>query len=102
MDGERRTKLAEAAVVVRALHLALLWMRVEALVARGAVPVLGVPPTLGHSPEVILVQELTCITFLAQSAEPVLANGCEAFALARVCRELLGRLEILQRWVRVS
>ena len=96
------TQFTEPAFVIGAFNPATLWMSVQTLVSGRAVPILGIPPTFGHSTEVILVQELTCITFLAQSAEPVLANGCEAFALARVCRELLGRLEILQRWVRVS
>ena len=50
-----RTELAESTVVVWALDLALLRVGVEALVARGAVPVLGVPPALGHSPKVVLV-----------------------------------------------
>ena len=58
------TELAEAAVVVRALDLALLRVRVEALVARGAVAVLGVPPALGHAAEVVLMQELTCVALL--------------------------------------
>ena len=60
----RRTKLAEASVVVWTLHPPLLRMRIETLVARGAVPVLGVPPALGHPPQVVLVQELTCVALL--------------------------------------
>ena len=60
-----RTKLAETSVVVWALDPPLLRVRVEALVARGAVAILGIPPALWHSPEVVLVRELTCVTFLA-------------------------------------
>ena len=40
------------------------------------------------------MQELTRIALLAEPSEPVLADGREAFAFARVRRELLWRLEV--------
>jgi len=79
------TELAEAPLVIWALDTTLLRMGVKTLVARGTVSVLGVPPALGHAPEVVLVQELTRIAFLTESAQPVLTNGRESLALAGVC-----------------
>ena len=72
-------------------------MRVQTLVARGAVAVLGVPPALGHAPEVVLVQELTCVALLTQPAEPEFADGGEAFPFTRVCGQLFWGLEVLYR-----
>lgn len=40
------------------------------------------------------MQELARVTLLAQPAQPVLADGGEAFALARVRGELLRGLEV--------
>lgn len=88
------TELAEATFIVRAFDAAFLGMGVEALVAGGAVAVLGVPPALGHAPEIVLVEELTGIALFAEPSEPVLADGGESLAFARVCGELLWWLEV--------
>ena len=98
---EARTELAEPSVIVRTLHPPLLRMRVQTLVARGTVAVLGVPPALGHAPEVVLVQELARVALLAQAAQPVLAHRREPLALARVRGQLLWRLEVLHGGRRV-
>ena len=58
------TKLAESSFVVWALDLPLLRVRIETLVAGRTVVVLGVPPTLGHPAQVVLVKELTCVALL--------------------------------------
>ena len=91
----RRTELAEPSVVVWTLHPPLLGMRVQALVASGTVAVFGVPPTVGHAPKVVLMQELTCVALLTQPAEPVLTDGRQALALTGVSGQLLWRLEVL-------
>ena len=101
MKRAGRTELAEAAFIVRALDPALFWVRVEALVAGGAVSVLGVPPALGHTAEVVLMQELACVALLAEAAQPVLADGCEPLPLAWVRRQLLWRLKVEGRRIRV-
>ena len=90
-----RTEFAEPSVVVWALYLALFGVRVQAVVAGRAVAVLGVPPTFRHPSQIVLVQELTCIALLTQPAEPVLTDSGQAFALARVCGQLLWWLEVL-------
>ena len=69
------TQFTEASLVVWTLYLALLRVGVQALIARRAVAVLGIPPALGHAPEIVLVQELTRIALFAKAAEPVLANS---------------------------
>ena len=40
------------------------------------------------------MQELACVAFLAESAQPVLADGREAFALTRVSGQGLWWLEV--------
>jgi hypothetical protein len=79
-----RTELAEPAVIVRTLDLTLLRMRIQALVSRRAVSVLGIPPALRHAPEVVLVQELARVAFLTQPAQPMLTHGREALTIAWV------------------
>jgi hypothetical protein len=95
----KHTKLTEPAIVVRTLDLALLRVCIQALVARRAVTVLGVPPALGHPPEVVLVQELTCITLFTQATKPVLAHGGQTLTVPRVHGKLFGRLEVQRRWI---
>lgn len=48
------------------------------------------------------MQELTRIALLAEPAQPVLAHGREAFALARVRGQLLGWLEVERGGLGVS
>ena len=89
------TQFTEASLVVWTLYLALLRVGVQALIAGRAVAVLGVPPALGHAPQVVLVQELTRVALLAEPAQPVLADRREPFALPRVRGQLFWRLEVL-------
>lgn len=49
-------------------------MQIQTLFAVRAVSVPRKEVTLGHLAEVVLVQELALFAFLAQSAEPVLAD----------------------------
>ena len=55
------TKLTKSSLIIRALDSFLPWMDIQTLVTGLAVPKLGVPPALGHAPEVILVQKLASI-----------------------------------------
>jgi len=48
-------------------------VQVEALIPVAAVPVANKKVALGHLAQVVLVQELTRLAFLAERAEPVLA-----------------------------
>lgn len=97
VEEQGLTEPTEAAFIVRALDAAFFGVGVEALVAGGAVAVLGVPPALGHAPEIVLVEELTRIALLAEPSEPVLADGGESLAFARMGRKLLWRLEVCGR-----
>lgn len=90
------TQLAEPTVVIWTLDLALLRMGIQTFVSGGTIPVLCKPPTLRHSPEVILVQELARITLFTEAAQPMLANGSQAFSVPGMGWELLRRLEVLR------
>lgn len=94
-EGVSRTQLAEASLVIRALHATLLRVSVQAFIPRRAIAVLCIPPTLGHAPEIVLMKELACIPLLAQTAKPVLTYGRETLTLTRMGGELLGGLEVL-------
>ena len=57
--------------------------------------VLGIPPALGHAPEVVFMKELACVPLLAEATKPVLTYGGQSLTLTRVCRKLLWGLEVL-------
>lgn len=77
-------------------------MSIEALVSSGAIAVLCKPPALGHAAKVVLMEKLASVTFLAQAAEPVFADGGQAFSVAGMCGQLLRGLKILGRGRGVS
>ena len=89
------TQLAEAPLVIGALHATLLRVSVQAFIPRRAIPVFRIPPTLGHASKIVLMKELACIPLLAQTAKPVLTYGRETLTLTRMGGELLGGLEVL-------
>ena len=94
MRNIARTEFAESAFVVGTLDFPLLWVRVQALVTSGAVSVLGEPPTLWHTPEVVLVEELTSISFLTEPPKPVLTDSGKSLPVSRMGRQLFWWLEI--------
>jgi hypothetical protein len=59
------TKLAKSPIVIWTFYLAFLGVSVQTFVPRRAVSILGEPPTLRHTPEVIFMQEFTSVAFLA-------------------------------------
>lgn len=75
---------AKSSRVPYALFDLTLWiyMQVNALWI-AAFAVLAVEPTLGHTLQVVLVQEFTVVAFFAQTPEPVLADhGLFGFNMA--------------------
>lgn len=95
MKPKRLTKLTKPPLIIRTLHLPLLRMRIKTLIPRRTIPILRIPPTLRHPPQIILMQKLTRVALLAQPAEPVLAYCGKTFAVAGVRGELFGRLKVL-------
>ena len=89
------TQLAEAPLVIGALHATLLRVSVQAFIPRRAIAVLCIPPAFGHASEIILMKEFACIPLLAQTAQPVLTYGRESLTLTRMGGKLLGGLEVL-------
>jgi len=96
-SGAGRAKLAKAAFVIGTLDAPFLWMGIETLISRRAVPVLGEPPAFRHASQVVLVQKLACIALLAEAAEPMLAYGCESFAVSGMYGQLLRGLKVENR-----
>lgn len=76
LQGAIGTERTEASVVVGTCWSLRFGVdvKVEAVVAVGAGLGARVVGTLGHAPEVVLVEELTGLALLAQTAQPVLTH----------------------------
>jgi hypothetical protein len=77
-------------------------MRVQTLITRGTVTVLGIPPTFRHPSQVVLMQELAGIGLLAQTTQPMLTDGREPLTITRMGRQLFWGLEVLRGRIGVS
>lgn len=94
MDQLELTQFTEPSIVIGTLDPSFLWMCIQTFVSGRTVAILRVPPALWHSPEIIFMQELTGISFLTKSTEPMFTHCGKSLALARVSGELLRGLKI--------
>lgn len=60
-------------------------MDIQTLITRRAVTVFREPPTLGHSTQVVFVQELAIFSLLAKSPQPMLAHLSVSFSVSERC-----------------
>jgi hypothetical protein len=88
------TEFAKASFVIRALNTSFFWMCVQALISSRAVAILCKPPTLRHTPQIVLVKKFACISLLTEATQPMFANSRQPFSLTRMCGQLFWRLKV--------
>ena len=61
------TKLTKSPFVIGTFDATFFWVSIKAFVASRAVSIFCEPPTLRHTPQIVLVKKFAGIAFLAQT-----------------------------------